>query len=166
MKSYLFFQVSGGGSTLSKLSPGNNNSDPSSSETTHGSELVDYFQLTASDLFSDNDGGAGGEDARILSTNTDLSMFKSATGKGFNCPFNYCTKFFSRAYDFKRHLMIHTGEKPFACPACSYRANQKSTIKQHFYSKHSWKWDWHCIHDFRYAKFSVRSTSCEWMHRK
>lgn len=71
---------------------------------------------------------------------SDLSIFRSPDDKTYHCPFAQCSRLFTRVYDFKRHMMIHTGEKPFACPACSYRANQKSSIKQHYISKHGLTW--------------------------
>ncbi|MPC10544.1 Zinc finger protein 516 [Portunus trituberculatus] len=36
----------------------------------------------------------------------------------------------------KRHLMIHRGEKPFLCPYCPHRANQKGNLKYHILSVH------------------------------
>ena len=39
-------------------------------------------------------------------------------------------------FSFITHYRIHTGEKPFACPHCSYRGNQKSNLTVHLKNKH------------------------------
>lgn len=54
-----------------------------------------------------------------------------------NCRF--CSKTFHgryAKYNLKRHLMIHRGEKPFVCPYCPHRANQKGNLKYHILSVH------------------------------
>ncbi|XP_063865741.1 longitudinals lacking protein, isoforms H/M/V-like isoform X8 [Scylla paramamosain] len=34
-------------------------------------------------------------------------------------------------YNLKRHMSIHAGEKPFSCPFCHHRTNQKYNMQQH-----------------------------------
>lgn len=43
----------------------------------------------------------------------------------------------SSSTNHKRHMMIHTGEKPFACPYCPYKATQKTNIAVHIAHIHS-----------------------------
>ncbi|KAK8744073.1 hypothetical protein OTU49_000987 [Cherax quadricarinatus] len=47
----------------------------------------------------------------------------------FSCP--YCSYSTTRKELLKDHINIHTGERPFSCPYCQYRATQKSSLNVH-----------------------------------
>uniref|UniRef100_A0A915NLS1 C2H2-type domain-containing protein n=1 Tax=Meloidogyne floridensis TaxID=298350 RepID=A0A915NLS1_9BILA len=43
----------------------------------------------------------------------------------------YCTKSFKRNTDLQRHLLIHTGERPFTCSKCYFSFRTKQTLETH-----------------------------------
>ena len=45
------------------------------------------------------------------------------------CPF--CGKVVGHHRNMKRHMAIHTGEKPFGCNICNRQFSQKANLKKH-----------------------------------
>ncbi|XP_064093122.1 longitudinals lacking protein, isoforms H/M/V-like isoform X23 [Macrobrachium nipponense] len=61
-------------------------------------------------------------------------FFKLGEGSRYMC--NFCPRSSFKKEDMRRHVRIHTGEKPFMCNHCSYRATQKAHVIGHMKRKH------------------------------
>ncbi|KAK7086599.1 hypothetical protein SK128_023677, partial [Halocaridina rubra] len=51
-----------------------------------------------------------------------------------NCPKTFSGPGRQQLYD--RHVIVHTGARPFSCPHCMYNANQLSNLRRHIKSIH------------------------------
>ena len=61
----------------------------------------------------------------------DKPILHSSNHKGQKC--EICSKVFFHEVDFKTHIKVHNGEKPFQCsfPGCFRKFNRKSNLEYH-----------------------------------
>ena len=50
------------------------------------------------------------------------------------CP--YCGKHMKQGFLIRRHMKIHTGEKPYSCEYCNHSTIQKNDLKKHYKNRH------------------------------
>uniref|UniRef100_A0A8B9FA30 Zinc finger protein 740 n=1 Tax=Amazona collaria TaxID=241587 RepID=A0A8B9FA30_9PSIT len=71
-------------------------------------------------------GGGGGPGVLVMEQN---GPFQAQSPKNFIC--EHCLGAFRSSYHLKRHILIHTGEKPFECDVCDMRFIQKYHLERH-----------------------------------
>mmetsp|Transcript_4051 Transcript_4051/g.12176 ORF Transcript_4051/g.12176 Transcript_4051/m.12176 type:complete len:124 (+) Transcript_4051:216-587(+) len=64
-----------------------------------------------------------------MSSGGDGETMRTST-RPFVCPFESCEKSFTKKYNLKTHIRIHTKERPYACE-CSLRYMYKSSLAKH-----------------------------------
>ena len=70
--------------------------------------------------------------------------------KSFSWQYEYCDKVFGKKQHLTRHVLIHTGEKPFPCSYCDLKFRQKETIKLHLKN----------VHEQNYREKSFKCETC------
>ncbi|XP_047738138.1 mucin-4 isoform X2 [Hyalella azteca] len=64
-----------------------------------------------------------------------VGRFSSTKQRKYVCP--HCDRRFGWSTDLKRHVIIHTGERPFKCQVCSHAFTRKFLLQNHVKRLHS-----------------------------
>ena len=87
------------------------------------------------DMHNHNYPGAFGSYFWCSICDAQLASFQECEAHCFSehyrYPCMYCTKTFAQKANRDRHICIHTGEKPFACPECDQRFARGDKLKIH-----------------------------------
>ncbi|KAA0202713.1 hypothetical protein HAZT_HAZT000649 [Hyalella azteca] len=82
--------------------------------------------------------GAGSSASGSSATGTQFDVLFKPIGtskiKIYQCEF--CDRKLYSNIDMVRHVRTHTGERPYKCPDCDYRASRKWSLQSHIGHKH------------------------------
>ncbi|XP_026185273.1 ras-responsive element-binding protein 1 isoform X2 [Mastacembelus armatus] len=116
--------------------------------TTDANKFSNYLQTGAADLGVKRDvdrarGGKEKEAGAREEVNSVAAAVPQSKGKKnaysnsvqkMTCPF--CPRVFPWASSLQRHMLTHTGQKPFPCPRCDAFFSTKSNCERHLLRKH------------------------------
>ena len=58
-------------------------------------------------------------------------LFNPAGEKPFKCEFDGCDRRFANSSDRKKHMHVHTSDKPYICKVCDKSYTHPSSLRKH-----------------------------------
>jgi len=109
-------------SVLARTRGGNRSDRQTFESTMQSANLIDAEKVdTDIHLHTDTDPNDGGSD--------DTLVLAKTRERSFAC--DVCDRKFTKSYNLKNHLRVHTGERPFTCSVCDKRFINGSNLKTH-----------------------------------
>ena len=106
---------------------------PKAAEHQSFSNISQFFSSKQDQESLDADGEACSESSNGDNDDKKKSAYSAAPHK-MSCP--YCSRKFPWSSSLKRHILTHTGQKPFKCTECPLWFTTKSNCDRHILRKH------------------------------
>ena len=66
-----------------------------------------------------------------VTTRTNVSALPPPGEKPFRCEFEGCERRFANSSDRKKHMHVHTSDKPYLCKMCDKSYTHPSSLRKH-----------------------------------
>ncbi|XP_030624717.1 ras-responsive element-binding protein 1 [Chanos chanos] len=144
-KSIVNVASSGTGSGIDLESSGEFASVEKMLATTDANKFSPYLRTSAVDMGKKEGEQAGTSEEKQRTENKQQQAQQAPQSKGkknaysnsvqkMTCPF--CPRVFPWASSLQRHMLTHTGQKPYPCPKCDAFFSTKSNCERHLLRKH------------------------------
>nr|XP_015210078.1 PREDICTED: ras-responsive element-binding protein 1 isoform X2 [Lepisosteus oculatus] len=105
--------------------------------TTDANKFSPYLQSSPASVKEEGERSPTSEDEKESQEDRQMKGKKNAYANSLQkmtCPF--CPRVFPWASSLQRHMLTHTGQKPYPCPKCDAFFSTKSNCERHLLRKH------------------------------